>query len=815
LRDFGALFPGERLRVARAADSAHTLTGDRIELDNGDMLRRAGGQEVPARSKASAKPTVVRLAYWSAAVALVIVYYAVPSARPFVVALVGALGVAGIVIGVASLRRQRGRAWPVVVVAVALVVAGDIVSVVSAYSAPGPLAYPGPQVGLFLLAYLPLAVGLFLLGRPRLPSRDSLMVLDVLALSLALSLIAWYFFARPVIQSLQLSGVGLWAAIASWVGYSVVLALAARALVSWRANPPVALLNGGVVALLTANLLFLRELVTNGWQSGGLIDVGVLAIGAVCGGAALTTSKTTMASTNHAEHRLGPLRLTMLALALLLAPAVLLHQATSHGVTTGVAIAIASGAVGIVTLIRIWLSARLYQQRLDRVDAVRTASRALLSATTERDVIESARVALSTMLPADTGHGVRLVGGPPEAARELRARLWRRGDGDVGDLAVWMPTDPSPVKDGRRQSRRDEPGPLWGEEPAPNWVHDSDAALRHGPRNMLVYTAPATALLELWSALIALSDLAWSALERIGLVAALASEERERYFRTLVMTSTDVTLISRGGRIDYATPSSHAMFGRDVLGEAFEDLVYRRPERRDSDEPWSDTVDGEDGYVFRSGGESEIVVVHRRDLANDETIRGVVSTLRNVTSERTLQRDLAHRATHDPLTGLANVELFGRELRSAVHHGQDRRRSAGRAALFVDLDDFKAINDTYGHEIGDRVLVETARRIEACLRPEDLAARIGGDEFAVLLRDVPDGATAGGIAQRIVDALAGDQTAETTIATSQASVGVAYVSGPIDPDVLLRQADAALYEAKAHGKGEWRLYAEGTAALDG
>ena len=147
--------------------------------------------------------------------------------------------------------------------------------------------------------------------------------------------------------------------------------------------------------------------------------------------------------------------------------------------------------------------------------------------------------------------------------------------------------------------------------------------------------------------------------------------------------------------------------------------------------------------------------MHRRDLTEDPTVNGVVTTLRDVTTERNLQRDLAYRASHDALTGLANAQPFGDELRTDIALDADRRTTpgGGRAAMFVDLDDFKTVNDTYGHEVGDSLLAEVARRIESCLREDDLAARLGGDEFAVLLRGVPDVAAARAVAQRIADAL--------------------------------------------------------------
>jgi diguanylate cyclase (GGDEF)-like protein len=208
--------------------------------------------------------------------------------------------------------------------------------------------------------------------------------------------------------------------------------------------------------------------------------------------------------------------------------------------------------------------------------------------------------------------------------------------------------------------------------------------------------------------------------------------------------------------------------------------------------------------VVRPDGTEEIVLVHRRDLTVDPTIAGVVTTLRDVTQERVLQRELAHRASHDSLTGLANVEEYRRQLSRAGQdspNGRPARSGAWRAALMVDLDDFKNINDSYGHETGDRVLVEAAKRISSCLRVGDVAARIGGDEFAVLLTDVTDPATAYGIAKRIADIMARPSMVPGISVNCRASIGVACSTIPFEPEQLLRQADRALYSAKAQGKG--------------
>jgi diguanylate cyclase (GGDEF)-like protein len=309
---------------------------------------------------------------------------------------------------------------------------------------------------------------------------------------------------------------------------------------------------------------------------------------------------------------------------------------------------------------------------------------------------------------------------------------------------------------------------------------------------------------------------------------AADEDEQDRYFRALVQSSPDATLVSRDGVVQYATPAAADLFGRDVRGVPLDDLVDRGPGRhrargdgrsassraeadgrsassraeadgRSASSRAED--DGYEGHVRRSDSSTVIVMISERDLTDDPHVTGVVTTLRDITAERTRQLDLAFRATHDPLTRLANRESFHHQLQAQPPPGAE---PLARAVLYVDLDDFKTINDTYGHDVGDRVLEEVARRIESCLRSGDLAARLGGDEFAVLLSHVPDERAAQSVAQRITEALSSAAVVDDLTLSCRASVGLAY--GPDVSMARLREADMALYAAKAAGKGRWHQY---------
>jgi diguanylate cyclase (GGDEF)-like protein len=164
--------------------------------------------------------------------------------------------------------------------------------------------------------------------------------------------------------------------------------------------------------------------------------------------------------------------------------------------------------------------------------------------------------------------------------------------------------------------------------------------------------------------------------------------------------------------------------------------------------------------------------------------------------------ELEHQAFHDGLTSLPNRALF----RERVAHALRRRSQAGTplALLFIDLDDFKTVNDQLGHAAGDDLLVEVAARLKTCVRGEDTVARLGGDEFAVLLEQSSSHEVAVRVAQRILEAMRSPFCLQSRQVQVGASVGVT-VSGATEVDAVLREADVAMYMAKAHGKGRFEL----------
>jgi diguanylate cyclase (GGDEF)-like protein len=172
--------------------------------------------------------------------------------------------------------------------------------------------------------------------------------------------------------------------------------------------------------------------------------------------------------------------------------------------------------------------------------------------------------------------------------------------------------------------------------------------------------------------------------------------------------------------------------------------------------------------------------------------------------------EMTHQAFHDSLTELPNRALFTDRLAHALE--RTNRRPAAVAVLFLDLDDFKPINDNFGHEAGDRLLTAVAQRITACVRPEDTVARLGGDEFTVLLEDIADVRYAIAVAERIEASLRDPFLVNGHEATVTASVGIAVSTGrAATPEDLIRHSDEAMYLAKRKGRARLEVFGGGAA----
>lgn len=183
-----------------------------------------------------------------------------------------------------------------------------------------------------------------------------------------------------------------------------------------------------------------------------------------------------------------------------------------------------------------------------------------------------------------------------------------------------------------------------------------------------------------------------------------------------------------------------------------------------------------------------------------------VAVLRDITERKRLEQEVNHLAFFDSLTQLPNRRLFNDRLGQAVKRAQ--RTSSSLALMFVDLDKFKPVNDTYGHAAGDFMLQTVAKRLSGCLRSSDTAARVGGDEFLVLLPDIPSGADALAVAEKIRSALAEPCISPEGIELCiSASIGIAiYPEHARSEHELLRLGDRAMYEAKSAGGNRVKLF---------
>ena len=294
-----------------------------------------------------------------------------------------------------------------------------------------------------------------------------------------------------------------------------------------------------------------------------------------------------------------------------------------------------------------------------------------------------------------------------------------------------------------------------------------------------------------------------------------ARRESERRLREVLESAPLVAVtLDREGRVTFCNQSLLRLSGyaeEEVLGKGWYDLFASAAQDRRSAFV-SRMEEGlvlphEEHAIVARGGELRLVAWTSTVLRDESgTIIGAASIGTDVTEQRRVEAKLAHDALHDALTGLPNRALFLERLAGAMLRAR-RREGYVYAVLLVDLDRFKIINESLGHVLGDRLLVEAGKVLRACVRPEDTVARLGGDEFTILLDDAGDALHATRIASRIHEALSAPFHIGGHEVFTTASIGIALSTTAYDsPEEVLRDADTAMYRAKARGKARHEIF---------
>ncbi len=671
----------------------------------------------------------------------------------------------------------------------------------------GVVPFPSLADLIALVSYSILAVSLYLMLRCQLPGRDRESAIDAGILTAGFAIVSWTFLTPELLSGT--STLDNLAAFAFLILNFLLLAFVARMLIgTGLRSPAFAMIATALLFQFAGDALYGLGSVHGWYEMGDPIDLLFVASAILWGSAALHSSMVELTEPRtEPEVGLSPRRLGVLSTAAMLAPAMLALAAARAGAGELFVIVGASAVLSALIIVRLAGLVSRHERGERREQALREAAAALVAAWRREDIY---RVAVDSALEIVGSDGATIglaIGTVSDfrivavAGERPLARFGLRPEdlppGAVGELSRTAAHSPRTVRvtsdDGewtivRLTTQGDFRGAFA--------IHSPDRLSRVSSEGV-----------ETLAAQVAL------ALEGTALVADLHERRSSERFRSLVQNSSDIILVLESDlTIRYHTPSVERVLGygeQELIGLSLGAVLDREEEERlrglleDVHAAPSVAVPCDLRLRRKDGSVSQLETVFT-DLLDDPNVAGVVVTARDVTERRALEEQLAHQAFHDSLTGLANRALF----RDRVEHALEltRRRDRVIAVLFIDLDDFKTINDSLGHAAGDDLLVAVARRLQACLRPEDTCARLGGDEFGIMVENISEPEAAVVVATRILGALSEPLALLGSVVEVKASVGIALGSSALTTSELLRNADLAMYRAKSEGESRYALF---------
>ncbi|MEV4703853.1 bifunctional diguanylate cyclase/phosphodiesterase [Actinoplanes sp. NPDC049316] len=746
------------------------------------------GRDGAARARRDSLLSRAMMAHIAVSFCLVGVYMVLPGPIVAAWALIVLSSLTAFVVGVTLNAPRRRGPWLLLGGGYAAFVAGTVVALLT------PGQFPSPADLVFLGVSSPLLVaGLVGLTRSgaRLPDRAGM--LDAVILTVGVGFLAWTFLINPFLQDPTLSPLEKAVSIAYPLSDLLILAILARLGVSATRNTSLVFLLISGAALLTADTLYGLSRLGGFWQLGSPSDVGWLLFCIAGGAAALHPSMIRATEPQVLSSTEISLRRGVLIVASLLAPAALLVQALRGPVTDGILIAAASAALILLSLARMSAVATGLRQTLARERELRLACEALLVSTEVEEANDVVRRAVGHMLPPGTQHRVVLAvhddpvvtpDGPVAAGGSLGGALELR----------YVVTLPPEVAE-----------PLATYELAlycrlavgRTWIGD------------LYVGADELALIDLQEALPVLAGQAATMIDRIRLNREISRRDSQAYFRTLVLNATEViAILGDDNRITYVSPAAEPVIGTaDLVGTGVLDLID--PEQRDDVRRELDaartgpSVEALNLWrVRRTDGRLIYTEAAIGDMRSEPGVQGLVITLRDVTERRRLEQELIARAYVDPLTGLGNRLQFQDDVAAAAAG----RESGTCGVMICNVDGFRTVNDTMGHEVGDELLIVVAKRLSAALAGRGSVARLGADEFGIVIRDAPDVAYLEKLADQVVGVSAEWFHVGGSLVAAYLRAGVSTTADAGTAKELLGQADVALDTVTAGDGPRWRRY---------
>jgi diguanylate cyclase (GGDEF)-like protein/PAS domain S-box-containing protein len=753
--------------------------------------------------------------YLAFAAAITAAYVLIPPIKGNgpVINLLGLSSTIAIGVGIWMNRPAARLAWSLLLLGQLLYVAGDIYTYTYPQIFGADVGFPSAGDAIYLTVYPALVLGLFLLVRRRNPKRDRSAAIDSLILTVGLALLSWIFLVAPNIHASGLSLLAKLVSVAYPLGDILLLAAAIRLAVdAGKRTPAFFLLVGSLVSLMATDCAYNYALLVNGYNHQLSFDIGWIAYLVLWGTAALHPSMKALdePATDY-RTRLTRLRLAQLALACLIAPGVHFSQ-DFHNLDVLVVIA-ASATLFLLVVARMAGLVRQEERATQRELALRRAGVALVAAAGHDQVNDAVVAAAQEVVGTDAS--VRLLlqsdaglalaaendsdapGLSENAAGWLNAMVDRTGSVAAGLL-------PESVRSALRYDDGDGVVlflPLSG---------------RGETQGALVVKTPAALPEEMLASLDSLASQVSLALEAASLSDDLHRQRSEARFRSLVAHASDlITVLDADGVVTYQSPSIERVLGytaEEMEGTRFDRLLAETDRSRlarilaEQSEPGSDTHALECSLRHVDDRWLQFELRHTH-LLHDETVRGIVLNSRDISERKAFEDQLAHQAFHDPVTNLANRALFSDRVQHALR--ATVRRGAMVGVMFIDLDDFKTVNDSLGHPAGDAVLQQVARRLEAAVRPADTVARFGGDEFAILLDGIGGSEEAAIVAERTLRTLEAPIEIDGKQVYARGSIGICMSDEDLltqDAEELLRNADVAMYMAKRDSKGSYRMF---------